>query len=182
MKKTLGALVMLLLTIGLVSAYTETDINFYQADGEASVQTYAQDEGNYWPWPEEPQAETCTGFVQTDIDNTGSFNFQQKIIQYGNGQQYPDGAVNEWSMKETQMLTGSGNTEYNKHFEVWTVHEGWNTDYNGGGSWDMLEGLDTYDFEGTTTSTTATVFNYHVTTDSEFESGSGVWINPFEVD
>lgn len=180
MKKITSLLVMLLLTIGMVSAYTETDISFYQADGEATVQTYAQDEGNYWNWPEPAIAETPTGFVQTDIINEGKFNFVQKIVQYGNGEQWPDGAEHEWSMKENQQLSGSGETEYNKHFEVWSVHDGWDTEYTGGGMWDMPEGIDTYDFEGTTYSTEATRFNYHVTTDSEFDSMSGTWINPFD--
>lgn len=181
MKAIVSVLAMFVLMMGVASAYTETDISFYQADGIASVQTYAQDEGNYWNYPSAPLPEVSTGFVQTDIDNEGMFDFSQKIIQYGNGNQYPDIAEHEWSMSEAQQLEGSGSTEYNKHFEVWTVHEGWSTDYNGGGMWDMPEGLDNYQFEGTTYSTDATVFNYHVDTDSTFNSGSGVWINPFTV-
>jgi len=181
MKKTISMLAMLLLVVGIVSAYTETDVSFYQADGEASVTTYAQVEGNYWDWPSDPVSEVSTGFVQTDIDNTGSFDFQQKIIQYGNGQQWPDGAENEWSMFEAQNLNGNGVTEYNKHFEVWTVHNGWSTEYNGGGSWNMPEGNDNYDFDGTVYTTEPTAFNYHVDTDSEFVSGSGVWVNPFSI-
>lgn len=178
-KQALSLLAIMLLAIGVVSAYTETDVSFYQADGSSSLQTYAQDEGNYWDYPSAPLPETPTGFVQTDIENTGSFDFHQKIIQYGNGAQWPDGAENEWSMKEVQNFDGSGDTIYNKHFEVWTVHNGWNTEYNGGGSWNMPEGVDTYDFEGNTQSTSHTVFNYHVETDSDFESGSGIWVNPF---
>ena len=179
MRKIVSLLAMLLLTIGMVSAYTETDVSFYQADGSASITTYAQVEGVYWDWPNAPLPETSTGFVQTDIDNEGYMDFHQKIIQYGNGQQWPNEAEHEWSMFESQGLEGSGDTEYNKHFEVWTVHEGWNTDYNGGGSWDIPEGFDSYDFEGTTYSTTPTVFNYHVETDSNFEASSGTWVNPF---
>ena len=179
MKKIVSLLAMLLLTIGMATAYTQMDISFYQEDGQASLSTYAQVEGNYWNWPSEPQPETSTGFVATDIDNEGSLDFNQQITQYGNGQQWPNGAANEWSMKEVQELEGSGDTSYNKHFEVWTVHSGWTTDYTGGGMWDMPEGEDTYDFEGTVYSETPSVFNYHVETDSNYNSGSGVWINPF---
>lgn len=181
MRKAIVMLAMLLLALSTVSAYTETDISFYQADGSASVMTYAQDEGNYWDWPSAPQPETPSAFVQTDIDNDGSFDLHQKIIQYGNGQQWPNQADNEWSMQEYQTLAGSGDTTYNKHFEVWTVHDGWDTDYEGQGYWDMPEGYDSYDFEGTTFTTTPTVFNYHVMTDSEFYSYSDAWVNPFEI-
>jgi hypothetical protein len=180
-KQMIGLLAMMLLAVGVVSAYTETDVSFYQADGSASVSTYAQVEGNYWDWPSAPVAETPTASIQTDVENSGSFEFHQKVIQYGNGQQWPHQAENEWSMYEVQQLSGDGETEYNKHFEVWTVHEGWNTDYNGGGNWNMPEGYDNYDFEGNTHSTEPTVFNYHVDTDSDFHAGSGVWVNPFTV-
>jgi hypothetical protein len=183
MKQIISLLaVFMLLTVGMASAKTETDISFYQADGNANVQTYAQVEGNFWDYPAAPVPQTMTAFVQTDIENDGSFNFQQKIIQYGNGAQYPNGeAIGEWSMKEDQRLSGAGETEYNKHFDVWTVHTGWNTDYVGGGEWNMPEGLDTYAFDGDTQSTSHTQFNYHVATDSSFAATSGVWVNPFTV-
>lgn len=177
-RKIFGVLVIMLLAVGVVSAYTETDISFYQASGSAVLTTFAQVEGNYWDWPNEPVSEVSTGFVQTDINNVGSMAFNQKIIQHGNGYQWPDGTYNEWVMYEVQQLAGSGDTEYNKHFEVWTVHDGWSTRFTGGGSWDMLEGFDTYKFSGVVDSTEQTVFNYHVYTDSDFTSGSGLWINP----
>ena len=174
-------LLALLIIAGNANAYTETDISFYQSDGVAFVQTYAQVEGNYWDWPSSPIPETPSAFVTTTINNMGSFAFDQKIIQFGTGQQWPDIAVpGEWSMHETQRLVGQGYTTYNKNLEVWSVHDGWNTEYVGTGSWNMPEGYDGYQFAGTTYSTSPTVFNHHVQTNSPFEANSYVWINPFQ--
>lgn len=174
--------VFILLAVGTVFGATSTDFYFNQADGTAYVHTYARDEGTKWDWPSCPEPNTATGFVDTRIMNDGALKFEQHVEHFGTGLQWPDVAEpGEWSMSEQQKLNGAGETHYLKEFKVWTVHVPYATDYIGDGKWNMPEGLNEYDFEGTTSDedSSKTTFQHEVHTDSAYKATSRVWINPF---
>jgi len=177
-KAIIAIMAMVVLTIGIASAETSTSISFYQEDGVASFNTFHQVEGNYWNWPANPVPEVATAFVGTAASVEGGFQFNQEVIQYGNGQQWPNGDDNEWSMLERQGFYGDGDVEYQKHMEVWTVHEGWTTGYEGSGMFNEEEGMDTYSYDGVVNSGN-TVFDYDKLSDGLFNSQSTVFINPF---
>ena len=179
MKKIILMLALLLAT-PFVLAATTVDVMFTQDTGSALLTTNTEVQGNYWNWPSPPIANTPTASIYTRLENIGAVSFSQSTESFGTGLQWPSiNEPGEWSMLETQSASGSGDTEYEKQFSVWTVHNPWETFYEGAGMLDTLSQDYGYDFEGSTDSETPTFFGQMVTTDELFAQESWVFVNPF---
>lgn len=175
-KKTILGVVLMVLALGLASAETNTEITFSQDAGDVEFSTIATLERTSWHDGVE------TAFVATDFSNEGSIGFHQEVTHYD-----PQGwfIFKEPSMAEYQYVEGTGDTEYNKHMEVWSTQCLWrwcrDVAYEGTGIWDTDDGIVAYEFMGDVSTREHTVFNYFATTDEDFRSESNIWINPFDV-
>ena len=184
---------MMLMCMSFAMAETTVTMGFNQGSGSLAFSTSASVSGNYWDWPNEPIPMTKTAQVNTQLSNTGETHFSQTVVNYGNGEQDPNGAENEWSMKVSQNLVSSvssGITEYAKQAYIWTVHPGWNTAYSGFGVFSSGAGAqfngagtDSYGVTGITQDAFSepmlpTIWE-RVATDDPFASNSEVFVNPF---
>ena len=177
-------LAMLLLALAVASAETEVGISVEQEDGSSEVSTYFEVETDGWLF-----GEKSAGFVYTGFSSDGDYDFTQNVINYGDGERglfdlffQPE---TQYSMREGQTFVGSGDTTYNKHIEVYSpgFPSPNKVDYYGGGVFDTPEGINSYEFDGTAGTRRRTgsfAFDIGVSTDSDFESTSGLWINPFD--
>jgi len=170
-------IVMMMLCTSLAMAGSQITVDFV-SDGDSTFTSDVSVDGNFWDWPSEAHPDTTTATVYTGFENNGRVHFQQMVTDFGNGLQWPNGAEHEWSLLENQQLVGDGDTNYQKIFDVWTVHEGWATEYEGVGNFDTLAGDYNYGFGGTTYDSAS--FNQIISTDLPFESTSWIFVNPFE--
>jgi len=178
--KKIVIMLALLFAVPFVLGATSVDVQFTQNTGIALLTTNTEVQGNYWNWPSPAIPNTATASIYTRLANEGAVSFSQSTNSYGTGQQWPSiNEPGEWSMLETQSASGSGITEFEKQFSVWTVHSPWTTNYEGAGLLDTLSQDYGYNFAGSTDSETPSFFGQLVSTDEVFTQESWVFVNPF---
>ena len=190
MKKLFALMAVLVLSVSMALAVDPTTMNTFKSysSGNIALNTYAQDKGTLWDWPDAPVAGEVTATVNTYISNNGNLNFEQGVTSYGTGLQYPNTNSYEWSMVESQTMNGAGgNTFYDK--DVWVTSldinhntgDGvgmsgpWYSDYVGSGMTNTPSEYVTYGFSGDQFLT----FEHTFGTSSSFSGASQVFVNPF---
>jgi len=146
MKKTiaiLSALVLMLATIGIVSAVS--DIQYWVSSPSGNVEITTSYSVGGFDSASNPTTQ-MTSIDYQHIENTGVLEMTQSIRSYGTGLAYPDrnSAIQgygdtgvdygEWAGKQSTVIATTGETTYIREYSVWTIHPDWNTNYKFGGS------------------------------------------------